>query len=239
RAVGPDDDRGVIAEAAVLRALVERGVHVDLVLARTARGERRRRPVGDVLGHRLRLADRVRRDRELGRQREFLQADELRALAGRDRDPLGQRGLVLGRILVPALLHETEAEGGAAGLLDARERGRDAAGGGDQLRGHRRESNHRAARPRLDEQYNAATWPRSSPFQRRSRFAPSSTASGRSWSPRGSLTWPPPRRPKRRSSARSRAARPASCWICASSSSSTPAGWGPSSPPPPRPTPRR
>ena len=62
-------------------------------------------------------------------------------LAGGRRDPLGERRLVLGGVLVPALLHEADAEGSPAGLVDAGGRRRDGARGGDQPLRHRGESN--------------------------------------------------------------------------------------------------
>ena len=102
------------------------------------------RAVRDRLGHLRGLLERVGRDGEVGRERQLLQADERRALAGGGRDPLGQRRLVLGGILVPALLDEADPERRAARLVHAGERRRDGAGGGDQLLRHRGESNLRA-----------------------------------------------------------------------------------------------
>ena len=134
RAVGRDDDRGVEAQAVVgVGALVERGVDVDAGLARELRGERARRPVGDRLGLGAGRLRPVGGDGEVRRERQLLQAHELRALAGGHAHALGQRGAVLVGIGVPALLDEPDAQRRTRRLLHARERRRRLADGRDQL----------------------------------------------------------------------------------------------------------
>ena len=49
-------------------------------------------------------------DGEVRRERQLLEADEARALGGGETDPLGQRGAVLARIGMPALLHQPDPE---------------------------------------------------------------------------------------------------------------------------------
>ena len=83
-------------------------------------------------------------DREVRRQRQLLQADDPRALAGGDRDP-GRRAplQVLVGVGVPALLHEPEPQRRALGRAGARRR-RAAAGTAVQ---QQRRLSHRAPAP--------------------------------------------------------------------------------------------
>ena len=82
-AVGRDDERGVVAEAAIVRRLVARGVHVGAGFTRAPGDER----VGGAARERFRLGSGVDRisslDCEVRRARQLGQAHEVRALLRR------------------------------------------------------------------------------------------------------------------------------------------------------------
>ncbi len=104
----------------LLRALVQRGVHVHARLPRHARGEAIRRAAGQRLGLDASSARSGRVGGEVAAQRQLLQAHQLGALVGGAPDRGGERLAVLLGILVPALLHRRDpkqlrgARGGCA-----------------------------------------------------------------------------------------------------------------------------
>ena len=67
------------------------------------------RPEG-VPGPRPPRARAVRCHREVWRQRQFLEAHELRALTGRSAHGIGERGFMDGGIVVPGKLHRCDAK---------------------------------------------------------------------------------------------------------------------------------
>ena len=128
---GLDCDRGV-EPLAVRIVLVERCVDDRSDLGRHRAGERRRGTGLDVLGGCARGLRVVGRDREVGRERQLLQADHGRALGGCDPDPLGQRLAMRLGIGIPGALDGRESEHGpAARLLHPRRRGESLAEAGD------------------------------------------------------------------------------------------------------------
>ena len=107
---GATHDRGVVAEAVVVGALVQRRVHV--------RHRSRPRAARRTRGSARRAAPPVRRRprpgpsgviAKYGGERQLLQADELRALARGDAHASRERRLRARRVRVPALLHEPDA----------------------------------------------------------------------------------------------------------------------------------
>ena len=123
-AVGAHDDRGVVAEPVLaVGALVQRSVDVRARLARHARGEAMGGAAGEILGLDAGRPRARRIDREVGAERELLQAHEPRARARGEPDPRRQRRLVLLRVRMPALLHRADPQRRSARRALARRRG--------------------------------------------------------------------------------------------------------------------
>ena len=123
RAVWRDADRGVEAQRVrVGGALVQRRVDGNTGLGREPRGEVVGRAAGERFRRGARRAGPVRRDGEVRRQRELLEAHEPSSLTGSHAHAFGERGAVLGRVGVPAVLDETDAPGRPGRRLDSRGR---------------------------------------------------------------------------------------------------------------------
>jgi len=90
-------------------------------LDRHAAGEFAGGTVTDLLGPALGLPDRVLGDREIGRERQLLQADDAGTGAGRQPDAFGEQVLVGDRILMPGLLDGADPEGLALGVVHPRQ----------------------------------------------------------------------------------------------------------------------
>ena len=125
-------------EQAAVRRHADRGVEAEVRRRpiRTARHARRRRsrsasrrascvvgPSGIASRY---LADRCREilvDREVGAQRELLEADQLRAVLGREPHPFNERALVSCGVRVPGALDGADDERRALGRQAAQRRG--------------------------------------------------------------------------------------------------------------------